>query len=360
MKTYVVGGAVRDRLLGREPKDVDYVVVGATVDEMIAQGFSMVGSGFPVFLHPETGDEYALARQERKNGTGYYGFSFNFQPDVTLEDDLIRRDLTINSMAMDGDTLVDPYGGYMDLQSKVLRHTSGAFADDPVRVLRTARFAARYHDFTVHPTTIELMKEVAWELDHVPKERIWAEFEKGLCETHAAKMMEVLEQAGAFEVPSLKPYSKWAAYKNMLELPGNLNAQLCAKFSWISQGFGEKDYQKQRVPVEYTKASLAFHRMVPVLLKYSTLTMEDRVDVATSMRVFNNPDQVCVLMEAMRGAAVAYPDLIIGFAAFLKDVTTLTSDEALELAEKAIAMSTSGQEIKSNLRAMRVSLLNTL
>jgi tRNA nucleotidyltransferase (CCA-adding enzyme) len=200
MKCFVVGGAVRDELLGRPVHDHDWVVVGATPQQMIDQGFLPVGKDFPVFLHPQTKEEYALARTERKTAPGYHGFAFHADPGVTLEDDLARRDLTINAMARDEKgALVDPYGGQKDLEARVLRHVSPAFAEDPVRILRLARFAARYGDFTVAPETIELMKQMvtAGEVDALVAERVWQEVSRGLMEKHPSKMFEVLRECGA-------------------------------------------------------------------------------------------------------------------------------------------------------------------
>ena len=181
MKVYLVGGAVRDTLLGLDPKDKDYVIVGATaedVEALLAQGYQRVGADFPVFLHPETGDEYALARIERKVGAGYNGFEAYTSPDLTIEDDLRRRDLTINAMAMDPDTgeIIDPFGGQEDLKNGVLRHVSEAFAEDPLRVLRVARFKARY-GFKLAPETYKLMHQLveSGELDHLTRERVWDE-----------------------------------------------------------------------------------------------------------------------------------------------------------------------------------------
>ncbi len=175
MKIYIVGGAVRDELLGRTIADRDYVVVGATPQAMLEKGFRPVGKDFPVFLHPGTNEEYALARTERKTGHGYHGFAFRAAPDVTLEEDLARRDLTINAMAKAPDgTLVDPFRGRRDLQAKILRHVGPAFAEDPVRILRLARFAARFADFSVAPETVELMRGMAasGEVDHLVAERV--------------------------------------------------------------------------------------------------------------------------------------------------------------------------------------------
>ena len=198
MKVYTVGGAVRDELLGLPVKERDYVVVGATPEEMVAKGFKPVGKDFPVFLHPKTHEEYALARTERKSGRGYKGFTVYASPEVTLEEDLKRRDLTINAMAKAEDgTLIDPFGGRKDLSAKTLRHVSEAFAEDPVRILRVARFAARF-GFAVHETTMALMKRMveAGETDFLVPERVWQEFSKGLGEAHAEKMFEVLEASG--------------------------------------------------------------------------------------------------------------------------------------------------------------------
>ncbi|HZW11801.1 MAG TPA: multifunctional CCA addition/repair protein [Noviherbaspirillum sp.] len=200
MKTYVVGGAVRDTLLGLPVQDHDHVVVGATPQQMIEKGFTPVGKDFPVFLHPVTHEEYALARTERKTAPGYKGFHFHAAPDVTLEQDLIRRDLTINAMAQDEDgSIIDPFGGQRDLQARVFRHVSEAFAEDPVRILRLARFAARFTDFTVAPETNALMRNMveAGEVDALVPERVWQELARGLMEAKPSRMFEVLRACGA-------------------------------------------------------------------------------------------------------------------------------------------------------------------
>ena len=197
---YEVGGAVRDALLGRPPGDRDWVVVGATPGQMIAAGFKPVGRDFPVFLHPATGEEYALARTERKSAPGYHGFVFHAAPEVTLEQDLARRDLTINAIARAADgSLVDPFGGRRDLQQRVLRHVSDAFAEDPVRVLRLARLAARLHEFTIVPSTMALARRLvdAGEVDHLVPERVWQELARGLMESRPDRMVEVLRDCGA-------------------------------------------------------------------------------------------------------------------------------------------------------------------
>lgn len=199
MKIYCVGGAVRDELLGLPVKDRDYVVVGATPEEMLRQGFKPVGRDFPVFLHPETHEEYALARTERKTARGYHGFEFHTAPDVTLEQDLARRDLTINAIAKDADgRLIDPFNGASDLKEGVLRHVGPAFAEDPVRILRVARFAARL-GFRIAPETLALMRKMAenGEADALVSERVWQEFARGLMETNPSRMLGVLRECGA-------------------------------------------------------------------------------------------------------------------------------------------------------------------
>ena len=200
MEIYAVGGALRDELLGFPVKDRDWVVVGATPQDMLARGFVAVGRDFPVFLHPQTHEEYALARTERKTAPGYAGFAFHAAPGVTLEQDLVRRDLTINAMARDqAGTIIDPHHGRADLAARVLRHVSPAFAEDPVRILRVARFAARFADFSIAAETMELMRGMvaAGEVDALVPERVWQELARGLMEHKPSRMFETLRECGA-------------------------------------------------------------------------------------------------------------------------------------------------------------------
>lgn len=202
MQIYLVGGAVRDRYLNLPSKDQDWVVVGASAQEMLAAGYKQVGADFPVFLHPKTQQEYALARTERKSGHGYQGFVCHFDKDVTLEEDLLRRDLTINAMAEDASgKLIDPYGGLQDLHNKVLRHVSPAFAEDPLRVLRVARFAARFAHlgFTIATETLQLMADICnkGELNHLTAERVWQETERAMGEKSPDIYFSVLHECGA-------------------------------------------------------------------------------------------------------------------------------------------------------------------
>jgi tRNA nucleotidyltransferase (CCA-adding enzyme) len=213
MQVFVVGGAVRDALMGQSVNDRDWVVVGSTPEAMIAQGFVPVGKDFPVFLHPKSREEYALARTERKTARGYKGFAVQAAPDVTLEEDLARRDLTVNAMAVPEalahaapsawtGQILDPYDGERDLKNKVLRHVTNAFAEDPVRILRVARFAARFADFTVADETMALMRQMVedGEADHLVPERVWQELAKGLMSTKPSRMFEVLRECGALKV----------------------------------------------------------------------------------------------------------------------------------------------------------------
>ncbi|WP_066258039.1 multifunctional CCA addition/repair protein [Hydrogenophaga flava] len=269
MDIYLVGGAVRDALLARDTAaaahvDRDWVVVGATPEAMAAQGFLPVGKDFPVFLHPQTREEYALARTERKTAPGYHGFAFHTDPGVTLEQDLARRDLTINAMAVaqaESDdparaALIDPYGGWSDLQYRVLRHVTGAFAEDPVRILRLARFAARFPDFTVAPDTQALMAHMVedGEVDHLVPERVWQELSRGLMEQRPSRMFEVLRDCGALvrllpEVDRLWGVPQRADYHPevdtgvhlmmVLDMSARLGASLPVRFACLCHDLGK-------------------------------------------------------------------------------------------------------------------------
>ncbi|MFN3295880.1 multifunctional CCA addition/repair protein [Caldimonas sp.] len=266
MKVYMVGGAVRDRLLGLPVSDRDWVVVGATPEAMIAAGFTPVGRDFPVFLHPQTHEEYALARTERKTGRGYHGFSFHTAPDVTLEQDLQRRDLTINAIAEDEDgRLIDPFGGVRDLQDQVLRHVSPAFAEDPVRILRVARFAARFTGFSVAAETLVLMRRMVehGEADHLVPERVWQELSRGLMENKPSRMFEVLRQCGALarilpEVDRLWGVPQRAEYHPevdtgmhlmlVLDMAARLKAPLPVRFACLMHDLGKGTTPPELLP----------------------------------------------------------------------------------------------------------------
>jgi tRNA nucleotidyltransferase (CCA-adding enzyme) len=257
MQTYMVGGAVRDALLGLPVNDRDWVVVGATPHEMIAAGYLPVGKDFPVFLHPRTREEYALARTERKTARGYHGFTFHAEPNVTLEQDLARRDLTINAMAQDENgRLIDPFGGRADLARRVLRHVTTAFREDPVRILRVARFAARFADFVVAPQTVALMREMvqAGEVDALVAERVWQELARGLMEHKPSRMFEVLRESGALarllpEVDRLWGVPQRAEYHPevdtgvhlmmVLDMSARLKAPIAVRFACLTHDLGK-------------------------------------------------------------------------------------------------------------------------
>jgi tRNA nucleotidyltransferase (CCA-adding enzyme) len=257
MRTFRVGGAVRDALLGLPVNDTDWVVVGATPEDMIQAGYLPVGKDFPVFLHPRTREEYALARTERKTGRGYHGFAFHAAPDVTLEQDLARRDLTINAIAQAPDgSLVDPYGGRRDIEARVLRHVTEAFREDPVRILRVGRFAARFHDFSLAPATLDLMRDMvaSGEADHLVPERVWQELARGLMEDRPSRMFEILRACGALarilpEVDRLWGVPQRADYHpeidtgvhNMmvLDMAARLRAPLPVRFACLTHDLGK-------------------------------------------------------------------------------------------------------------------------
>ncbi len=292
MQIYMVGGAVRDKLLGRPVNDHDWVVVGATPEQMLAQGYLPVGRDFPVFLHPETREEYALARTERKSGRGYRGFVVQSSPDVTLEEDLSRRDLTINSIASSTDEsgatrLFDPYHGEKDLHERVLRHVTDAFREDPVRILRVARFAARFTDFTVAPETMQLMREMVehGEVDHLVPERVWQELARGLMEEKPSRMFEVLRDCGALQVLLPEVARLWGVPQRadyhpevdtgvhlmmVLDMAARLSAPLTVRFACLAHDLG-----KGTTPAD----------VLPRHIDHETRSAELLKDVAERLRV---------------------------------------------------------------------------
>ncbi len=248
MKVWKVGGAVRDTLLGRPGSDVDWVVTGATPEVMLSAGYLPVGRDFPVFLHPVTKQEYALARTERKTAPGYHGFVFHADPGVTLEEDLRRRDLTINAMAQDdAGAVIDPYGGQRDLEAGLLRHVSPAFAEDPVRILRVARFAARFVDFEVAPETQALMQEMvnAGEVDALVAERVWQELSRGLMESQPSRMFDVLHDCGALARLMPEINAEWSSaesvaiqWRQAIDLAAESGLPLPARFAVVGYPLG--------------------------------------------------------------------------------------------------------------------------
>ncbi len=299
MKTYLVGGAIRDKLLGRPVHEQDWVVVGSSPEEMITLGFTPVGKAFPVFLHPKTKEEYALARTERKTGPGYHGFTFHTAKDVTLKDDLARRDLTINALAEDENgQVIDYYGGLNDLKQKRLRHITPAFSEDPVRVLRVARFAARYAElgFTVAPETLELMYQMGLqkELSYLVAERVWAEWEKALTEATPSVFFKVLQQAKVLEFifPSIETMLTETVLKKLDAVSATEKDSTLRFAVFIHHLLSEKTFtadldhliKSYKIPNHYYDTALGLHQALPYYLK------TDFDDVATLLNFYEALD----------------------------------------------------------------------
>ncbi len=305
MKAYVVGGAVRDELLGLPVQDKDYVVVGATPEEMVAQGFRPVGKDFPVFLHPVTHEEYALARTERKSGRGYKGFTVHAAPDVTLEEDLRRRDLTLNAMAKAADgTLIDPFGGKQDLEAGVLRHVSEAFAEDPVRILRVGRFAARFN-FKVAEETETLMKRMveSGEADYLVPERVWQEFSRGLAEPRPERMLEVLERCGLAEklLDGVKPVGE------ILTRAASAGASVPVRFAVMAWPHEEGEVgavcERLKAPNEVRELALLACRNRSALRGAALAPPAALLELLKRTDAFRRPERFAELLEAARLAA---------------------------------------------------------
>lgn len=296
IKIYEVGGCVRDLLMGLDPKDVDFVVVGATEEQMSALGFERVGKDFPVFLHPKTGDEYALARKERKTGAGYNGFSVEVD-NVSLEDDLLRRDLTINAMARDRQgNIIDPYNGQEDLKNKVLRHVSTHFAEDPVRILRIARFSARYN-FSIHPDTISMMKDMVenGEFDSLTGERVWKEFEKVLTEKHLINFFDNLETIGALtKVPgftSIKEQDFFSIIENYSS--NRFISNLLHTFSQMNK----EELKDWKMPAEHQKLVNHFNEWKDNPLVYSYMNVEEKLNFIQQHKALHHTDDLFTTLE---------------------------------------------------------------
>lgn len=326
MKVWKVGGAVRDALLGRAGSDIDWVVVGSTPEAMRAAGYLPVGRDFPVFLHPVTKQEYALARTERKTAPGYHGFVFHTDPGVTLEEDLRRRDLTINAMAQDdAGTVIDPYGGQRDLAARLLRHVSPAFAEDPVRILRVARFAARFGDFDVAPETQTLMREMvrAGEVDALVAERVWQELSCGLMEARPSRMFDVLNACGALARLMPEMAAAWStdapiALPCVIDLAAQRNVPLPVRFAVLMTGLGQgaaNDSQpsvpvdaalhalralceRWRIPADCRDVAEGVLRERIALQRSLAMDAERQVDVLTRCDAWRRPERFMQMLQA--------------------------------------------------------------
>ncbi|MCW5625458.1 MAG: multifunctional CCA tRNA nucleotidyl transferase/2'3'-cyclic phosphodiesterase/2'nucleotidase/phosphatase [Burkholderiales bacterium] len=316
MKIYRVGGAVRDERLGLPVRDRDWVVVGATPEAMVQAGFRPVGRDFPVFLHPQTHEEYALARTERKSGPGYRGFVVHAAPDVTLEDDLARRDLTINAMALDEHgSLVDPFGGAQDLSAGVLRHVSPAFTEDPVRILRVARFAARF-GFTVAPETLQLMRQMVadGEVDHLVAERVWQEVSRGLMEARPSTMFRVLQDCDALPViaPELAVMlvADGSRILDRLDRAADDAAPLTVRFAltvWRTGDDLESLCARWRVPADCRELAELAARWLSRIGNAPASTATQLVELLQGVDAFRRPDRFRELICVARHDSDATP-----------------------------------------------------
>jgi tRNA nucleotidyltransferase (CCA-adding enzyme) len=375
MQVYLVGGAVRDELLGRSVRERDWVVVGATPEQLLQQGYRSAGRDFPVFLHPESHEEYALARLERKTGPGYRGFTTEFSPAVSLAEDLRRRDLSINAMARAADgQIIDPYGGRDDLERRVLRHVSDAFAEDPVRILRVARFAARFAPlgFTIAPETLALMRRMvqAGEAAALVSERVWRELERALGEPQPTRFFEVLDECGALAVvmPELVP--QHAAALAALALAARLGAAAPVRWAVLLADRGTAQVEslgaRLRAPNEYRELALLAARLDGLLRSAGQpacqlprepeglMTLLEQADALRRPERFELWLQVLAIRAESGGAAPpAIAQLLAQLRAALAAVTSvkLSAAQLRDLPGPAIA---------AQLRALRVAALREL
>ena len=319
MQTYLVGGAVRDLLMGLPLHDRDFVVVGAKEQALLDLGFIPVGRDFPVFLHPHTKEEYALARTERKTAPGYRGFSVHAAPDVTLEEDLSRRDLTINSIAVafneskpaiDLSNCVDPFGGRHDIANKILRHTGPAFREDPVRILRLARFSARFPDFKVAPETMAMMQAMvaSHEAEHLVAERVWLEFSKGLMEQTPSRMVRTLQACGALQVvmPELHAAINEPALL-LLDYTAQRHAILEVRFACLTHGLKTiaEFCQLHRISAPCAELAVLLARNAAVISQCDPCDGDVVINVLEQCDAFRKPVRFALLLEAL--ACIAYP-----------------------------------------------------
>lgn len=358
MKIYLVGGAVRDKLLGLPVKERDWVVGGATVNDMLKLGYRQVGKEFPVFLHPKTNEEYALARMERKVEPGYKGFTFDTSPTVTLEEDLIRRDLTINAMAEDSDgNLIDPYHGKDDLEAKILRHVSPAFAEDPVRILRVGRFLARYAHigFHVAPETMKLMQQMVTkgEVDALVAERVWKELERALSEKNPEKFFAVLDESGA--LPKLFPHlSTKSSGMAALIQAATFTDNTIVRFATLLHDAPEPKENingicnRYRVPNAYRELAKLTAMHYEKALQAKKLSADELLQLFSALDIFRREDRfkdfimACTAIAHTRKAKFD-PKWLIDCAAVAKDVDV----------QALLAQSLEGNELATRLKEKR-------
>lgn len=301
LDVYVVGGAVRDQLLGLRPGDHDWVVVGASPQAMIERGFTPVGGDFPVFLHPRSHEEYALARTERKSGKGYQGFTFHCDPSVTLEEDLQRRDLTVNAMAQDKNgRLIDPYGGQQDIAARLFRHVSPAFAEDPVRILRLARFSARFPSFRIAPETLALCQAMgaAGEVDALVPERVWKEISRGLMTQRPSRLIEVLEETEA--LPRIAPELVYhPALLVLLDQAAGQQLPLPCRWALLTADTPQLValHKRLRVPNDCADMARLFQGLEPLLPQ--ARSAEDLLQILEKADALRKPERFLSLLPAL-------------------------------------------------------------
>jgi tRNA nucleotidyltransferase (CCA-adding enzyme) len=354
MQIYIVGGAVRDTLLGHTPKDRDYVVVGSNVDDMLAAGYLQVGKDFPVFLHPETHDEYALARIERKSGHGYGGFTVNTES-VTLEEDLSRRDITINSMAMTTEgVLVDPYGGARDLADKTIRHTTLAFCEDPLRILRVARFLARFGpQWRIAPETEVLIQKMvdAGETDFLTPERVWKELEKGLLEPHPVLMLQTLVRFGVVRRPPFAEYQQaQECYLDQLQKASDALEPVEVRFALaFSRVWTTEESKESRIPAASREVSSAVCRLEAALASASEtqVTPEQLLNLLLMTDALRQKDRFDIIVRTFSYLHPAWANLLR-----TAQQKVLTVDP-----KKVLVPGLKGPEIQERIRAARLTAL---
>ena len=372
MKIYLVGGAVRDQIMGLSGKDKDYVVVGATPEEMVKLGYKPVGKDFPVFLHPKTHHEYALARTERKISKGYKGFKVFASKEVTLEEDLKRRDLTINAIAKDAKgQFFDPFNGIEDIKRKVLRHVSPAFIEDPIRVLRIARFSARFYQFKIHPKTEVILKQIVKnkEIEAIASERIWHEIFIGFSEKKSYLMFEVLHKCGALKL--LLPELNFVKYKNAIKkslefgTKENYSPEIKAATFFIYTYAAKEDlkrkeslYLRLSIPNSVKKLTEKTISNLSELKKFNKLNPQQTLDLIYKMDLFRNPDQLLDVMQVFEA-------FIRGQSSRIKTSSTLKAMQKYlkhlnKLNLSRISQNKRGADIKEAIYQARLQVLNKL
>ncbi|CAM4203896.1 CCA tRNA nucleotidyltransferase [Kerstersia similis] len=353
LDVYEVGGAVRDALLGLSAGDHDWVVVGARPEDLAARGFLPVGGDFPVFLHPRTKEEYALARTERKSGRGYKGFTFHTGPEVTLEEDLARRDLTVNAIARRPDgVLVDPYGGVADVQARLFRHVGPAFVEDPVRILRLARFCARFTDFRVADETLALAREMvrAGEVDALVPERVWKELSRGLMSRQPSRMLQVLQDTHALAriAPMLAldgTLGNWA----LLDRAAQAGLPLAGRYALLGRAASDVAALSRlwKVPAECADQA----RLLPVIVAAAAETGAGRLDALETCDALRKPERFLALLDA---ASLLVP---VDVSAWRQALETVRGVDAGAI---AAALSGQAQSIKTAVREARARALQAL